>query len=214
MARSSNTSDLVYQIQEYNVDVRSSQIYLFGEEGAAEDSYEPGVEFTMANRFIKNLNLLMRKGDQNILIHMKTCGGDWAEGMAIYDAIKACPNYVTIVSYTHARSMSSIILAAADHRVLMPHSTYMIHQGSEGFEGTYKQFQTNAAESVKTLDQMMKIYVDTLKRTGTMKSWSRKRIREFLDDQMNLKEEVYYTAEQAVKIGFADAVFTDWASLR
>ncbi len=216
MARASNTSDTVYQIQEYNLDLKANHIYLVGEEAAAVDEYEPGVEFQMANRFIKNLNILMRKSSDPVLLHMKTCGGDWTEGMAIYDAITACPNPITILNYTHARSMSSIILCAADRRVMMPHSTYMIHQGSHGFEGTHKQFQTEAAEGAKSLDQMMKIYIDTLKCSGTMKRWSRKRIREFLEGKMDKKEEVYFTADQAVKLGFADAVFDDtwdWKSL-
>ncbi len=210
MAKTGNTYDSLYQVHEYNLDLKANHIYLVGEENAAVDEYEPGVEFYMANRFIKNLNMLRLKSSDPILIHMKTCGGDWAEGMAIFDAIKACPNHVTILSYTHARSMSSIILCAADNRVMMPHSTYMIHEGCHGFEGTHKQFQTEAAQGAISLDQMMKIYVDTLKLSGNMKKWSRKRIEEFLKDQMDKKEEVYYTAEQAVKIGFADSVFTDW----
>lgn len=217
MAKASNTYDAVYQIQEYNLDLKANQIYLLGEEAAAVDECEPGVEFQMANRFIKNLSILARKGSDPILVHMKTCGGDWIEGMAIFDAITACPNPITILSYTHARSMSSIILCAADRRVMMPHSTYMIHQGCHGFEGTHRQFQTEAEEGAKSLEQMMKIYVDTLKNTGSMKKWSRKRVRAFLEDKMEKKEEVYFTAEQAVKIGFADAVFDeswDWNSLQ
>ena len=216
MGRASNTSDTVYQIQEYNLDLKANHIYLVGEENAAVDEYEPGVEFCMANRFIKNLNILMRKSSDPILVHMKTCGGDWTEGMAIYDAIRACPNPITILNYTHARSMSSIILCSADRRVMLPHSTYMIHQGCHGFEGTHKQFQTEAEQGAKSLEQMMKIYIDTLKSSGSMKRWSRKRIREFLEDKMDKKEEVYFTADQAVKLGFADAVFDDswdWKSL-
>lgn len=211
--------DTIYQMQEYNLDLKVNQIYLVGEESMAEDAYEPGVEFAMANRFIKNLNALMRKSKEPILIHMKTCGGDFAEGMAIYDTIMACPNPITILNYTHARSMSSIILAAADRRVMMPHSTYMIHEGCHGFDGTHKQFQTEAEQGRIAMEQMLKIYIDTLKTSGSMSKWSRKRIREWLLDKMNKKEEVYFSAADAVKVGFADMVFGadgtyDWEALQ
>jgi ATP-dependent protease ClpP protease subunit len=210
--------DAVFQIHEYNLDLKANHIYLMGEESAALDEDEPGVEFSMANRFIRNLNIMMRLSDDPILIHMKTCGGDWSEGMAIYDAICACPNPVAILSYTHARSMSSIIFCAADRRIMMPHSTFMIHQGESFYGGTYKQAQTSAKMDEVYNEQMLKVYVDTLRSSGTMKKWSRKRIKEYLEEQMNKKEEVYWSAEQAVKVGFADAVFGadgtwDWNTL-
>ncbi len=217
------TDDAVYQVHEYNLDLKANHIYLMGEPqyivgAGVDETAEPGVEFSMANRFIKNLNVLMRKSGDPILIHMKTCGGDFSEGMAIFDAIKACPNEVAILSYTHARSMSSIIFCAAERRIMMPHSTFMIHQGATGFEGTYKQFQTAAAQDSLYNDQMLNVYIDTLRKAGSMKKWSRKRIREFLTIQMEKKEEVYFSATQAVKLGFADAVFGadgtwDWSSL-
>ena len=45
------------------------------------------MEYLMSSKFIKNLNILMRTNEDPILIHMKTCGGDWIEGMAIYEAL-------------------------------------------------------------------------------------------------------------------------------
>jgi ATP-dependent protease ClpP protease subunit len=214
-----STEDPIFQIHNYNVDLRANHIYLVGEDAARQDDgSEPGVEYSMATRFIKNLNICMRKSGAPILVHMKSCGGDYSEGMAIYDALKACPNSVTILSYTHARSMSSIIFCAADKRVMMPHSTFMIHQGTTGFEGTYKQFQTEAEQDKLAFEDMMEIYVSTLKKKGSMHKQSRQKIRAFLEEKMRLKEEVYFTAKQAVELGFADEVFGadgtyDWSRL-
>lgn len=201
------TEDTVYYTHEYNIDLSSRQVYLMGEEDKAWDESEPGVEFAMANRFIRNFTLLMRASKDPILIHMKTCGGDWSEGMAIYDTIKSCPNYVTILNYSHASSMSSIILCAADYRVMMPHSIYMIHQGSVYFGGTHKQFMTYSAQNNVTLDQMLDVYVERLSKSGNMKDWPVRKIRDWLTTQMDRKEEVYFSAEEAVERGFADAVF-------
>ncbi len=213
--------DTITQIHDYGLDLRANHIYLTGEEAYAHyesDGEEPGVEYLMASKFIKNLNILQRRSNKPILIHLKSCGGCWNEGMAIYDAIKACPNPITILNYTHARSMSSLIFLAGDKRVMMPHSVYMFHQGDMEMGGTLKQFLTEATEAERTLEEMYDIYVDALKAQGKMKRSSRKVIREWIVAEMNKKEEVYFTAEQSVEMGFADEVFGaggvyDWASL-
>lgn len=213
--------DHIFHIHEYNLDFKANEIYLVGENtfdgfGEEGDHAEPGVEYEMATKFIKNLNILTRKAKDPIFIHMKTCGGDWMEGMAIYDAIKLCPNHVTILNYTHARSMSSIIYLAADYRVMMPHSTYMFHEGDFGTEGPVKRVRTDFNELEKDRITMMNLYVNHLKNTphGSMKSWSKARIKNWIQRQMNLKEDVYFNANESIKLGFADAIFDgDWQAI-
>lgn len=202
-------TDKLALIHDYGLDIDNREIYLFGREeskiGVSEIDdliSEPGVDFMLSNQFIKNIRILEKK-DAPILVHMKTCGGMWQEGMAIYDAIKACPNHVTIVNYTHARSMSSIILQAADKRVMMPYSTFMFHEGTQGFQGTVKQLRTEYKESEKAMDQMLDIYVEA---AGVKKKW--------LKSQMDKKEEVYLSADEAVEQGFADCVFENWKCLK
>ena len=151
-----------------------------------------------------------------VVVH--NCGGMWEEGMAIYDAIKACPNPITILNYTHARSMSSIILCAADKRVMMPHSTFMFHDGTFSLDGTVKQALTEVDELKRTNEIMYNIYIDRMKEKGKMKHKSRKKIHAWIRDLMDKKEEVYFDAKQAVAYGFADSVFGgdgtyDWNSL-
>jgi len=206
--------DSVYHVHEYNIDHKANEIYLVGEESYVgqdmDGGNEPGVEYTMANRFIKNLNLLTRQSQEPILVHMKTCGGLWEEGIAIYDAIKLCPNYITILNYTHARSMSSLIFLAADYRVMMPHSTFMFHEGTFATHGTVKQTRTGFEQLQKSNEQMIEIYVEHLKdgtTHGKMKNWSRKRIREWIITEINKKEDVFFDAEESVKLGFADEIF-------
>jgi ATP-dependent protease ClpP protease subunit len=214
------SDDPVFHLHEYDVDLASNHIYLFGSEsyaagnGGSHDT-EPGVEYVIANRFIRNLNLCMRVNpDTPVVIHMKTCGGYWEEGMAIYDAIKSCPFPVTILSYTHARSMSSLIFQAANKRVMMPHSSFMFHDGDVTLSGTVKQVNTSVEFGKVANEQMMKIYIDNMKLSGKFKNRSRKYIASWLRDQMDKKEDVYMTAHQAVEYGFADQVFEyNWAKL-
>lgn len=219
--------DYMYHLHEFNIDVECNHIYLFGEEFDFESDDpldEPGVEYRMANRFIRNINFLMRKNYEDpILIHMKSCGGFWEEGMAIYNAIKACPNPVTILNYSHARSMSSIIFQAANKRVMMPDSSFMFHMGTTGVSGTPKQVESAVDFGKITDKRMIDIYVHALKtfgpeHQGKFKKWSAKRIENMLKEQMDKKEDVFLTAEQTVDWNFADSIFGadgkyDWSSL-
>src|SRR3989338_7328 len=176
----------------------------------------------MANRFIKNLRFLsIRNPNQPILIHMKSCGGYWTEGMAIHDAIKTCPNKVTILSYTHARSMSSIILQAADKRVLMPNSYFLFHEGALWLSGTSKGVLSNVDWIKRVVNPtMLNIYARVLKRKGRFSRWSFTHIKKTIQDKMDKKEDVFLTAWEAVDWGFADEVFGghdgsfNWEQLR
>jgi ATP-dependent protease ClpP protease subunit len=210
--------DLTGHIHNHDVDLKSNHIYLFGAETYAtfaESTAEPGVEYVLTNRFIRNLNLCMRVNPGSpILIHMKTCGGDEVEGLAVYDVIRACPSPVTILNYTHARSMSSIIFQAANKRVMMEHSYFMFHMGTMEVGGTVKSTESYVEFGKRYKAYMLNIYTTSLKKKGKFKDKTEQQIKRWLREQMDRKEEVFLTASQAVEYGFADEVFNyDWASL-
>jgi ATP-dependent Clp protease protease subunit len=205
-----SAAENIHYVHNHDIDFLNNELYLMGVADYAygagvDESGEPGVEHLMAGRFIKNLNLLSNQNDDPITVHMKTCGGDWTEGMAIYDAIKNCKNHVTIISYSHARSMSSLIFLAADHRIMTPHSTYMFHGGEIWTGGTQTQFKTAYEENEKSMKQMLDIYVNHLKERG-MKSSTKADIRKWIKDQMKEKEDVYFDAKEALKLGFTDEI--------
>jgi len=224
----------IEMLQEYNIDVDAGRIELFAEEvfaynGILEFGEEPGVEYCMASRFIRNIGLLADiyevkekplEERSPILVEMKTCGGDWSEGMAIYHAIRAatkkCP--VTILSYTHARSMSSIILQAATKRVLMPESTFMIHHGQLGMamqeEETFYSDLDFHRNNYDCRKRMLDIYVNALKHGGSLKDENEDKIRETLLEMMVRKNNVWWTEWGAVEVGFADLVWDDYDEKR
>jgi ATP-dependent protease ClpP protease subunit len=210
-------ADVISNIHEYDLDIESNHIYLMGVDRGYDISgmSEPGVEFYMANRFIKNINLCMRANSTKpIIVHMKTCGGYWEEGMAIYDAIKACPSKVIILNYTHARSMSSLILQAADKRVMMPNSVFMFHDGTYSIEGTMKQVKNTLDFDLRMEDVMLSIYADRMNQAGIMADYGAPKIKKWLRSQMDKKEDVFLTAEETVEHGLADSIFDyNWKSL-
>lgn len=213
--------DPLYYVLENDIDLISNHIYLFGIEtythgGGADAAVEPGVEFVMANRFIRNLNMCMRRNPEvPLVIHMKTCGGDWVEGMAIYDAIRSFPWPVTILNYTHARSMSSLIFQAGNKRVMMPNSYFMFHDGTVGVEGTIKQVRSSIKFEKRVADRtMLEIYAKAMKEGGKLKNRTITYIKKWLRYRMDKEEDVYLTAKEACDLGLADEIFdANWSKL-
>ena len=91
---------------------------------------------------------------------MHTIGGDWNDGMAIYNAIALSPCHITILGYANVCSMSSIILQAADVRLLMPDTDFMIHFGEMSTEGYSLSVVSGADYERRLIDRMLDVYAD------------------------------------------------------
>lgn len=179
---------------------------------------EPGVEYMMATKVIKNLHCLrMISSEDPVIIHMQTCGGIFEDGMAIYDTIKSMPFRVIIVNYTHARSMSSIILQAADYRFMMPHAQFMFHDGSFGMEAEVRTVVSNLDFYKKFGNKaMFDAYYERVKdgpKFQNTKYWTENRLRNFLRAEIDKKGDVFLTAEEAIEWGFADSILSDWQQI-
>lgn len=211
-------NDPLWSIHEYHIDIPHRELWLVGENEARNEEdclVEPGVEFLMAGRIIKNLRTLAHISDEPVLIHMKTCGGEVAEGLAIYDAIRLSPLKTTILCYTHARSMSSIILQAADKRVMMPNSYFMFHRGEALFSGESRAVESSV-EFYKRWDKLMlDIYQERMQAGGEFHDWSCKSIRKVLEEQLGRKVDVFLSAEKTIAWGLADEIFDGkWENLK
>jgi ATP-dependent protease ClpP protease subunit len=136
--------------------------------------------------------------------------------MAMYDAIKnSCDDEslsdIVILSYAHARSMSSIIPQAATWRVMMPTAYYLVHFGEYGDEGNYTNVMANMHWHEKETDIMMEVYLERIREGQFFKreGWDDKQILDWLRTTMSKEQEFYMTARDAVDKGFADAVLGD-----
>ena len=73
-------------LHEYGINVDRREIFLHGYVDLTDE--EPGVDYRMAQQFIKNIRCLELDSSKPILVHSITCGGEWTYGMAIFDAIR------------------------------------------------------------------------------------------------------------------------------
>ena len=138
---------------DYNVDVESRTIYMGSEEG---------VDALMAEYMVKGMHILESKSVDAITIIMNNPGGDFFHGLAIYDVIKTSKCYCTIKVYGHAMSMGSLILQAADKRIMSPNSRFMIHFGYDSHSGHAKIVEKWVDESKRLAHLMENIYLDVM----------------------------------------------------
>lgn len=205
--------ELLKDFHDYSANINTREIFLHNY-FQGEDNQNPGVEYKMANIFIKNLRALDIKNDMNITIHSHSIGGEWTDGMAIYDAIQMCRSYITMIIYGQAESMSSIFLQAADYRYMTPNAHFMCHYGSTDINTDYLSAMKQSDYERRICDVMFNVYA---KRCVNGKFFyekfgkkpSEKQVKQFLIRKFK-DGDWYLNAEEAVYYGFADAILDHW----
>lgn len=185
------------RFHDYSLYVTTRTIFIGSEEYSLEHG-ESGTDGLMAERAIKNLAILEHMSSDPITIIMNNIGGDEYHGFAIYDAIKACKSQVTIKVFGHAMSMGSIILQAADIRVMAPTSRQMLHYGTWGVHDHAKTAQQWAKEGNKIDQWTEQMYLERIREKQP--TFHLKNLKKMLD------HDTFLTAEESVKLGLADKI--------
>jgi ATP-dependent Clp endopeptidase proteolytic subunit ClpP len=186
-------------VYEYGIDVERRTIFM----NASSEGDDCGIiDTSNADHVIKSLHLLVsneKSKKKPITIVMNSPGGTMYDGNAIYDAIKNCPAHITVLVLGRAMSMASVILQAADRRILSRNATLMLHYGEMGHSGDANpQKRKNEHKEDERLAKMMaRAYWDRIREKHP------KFTREKLHDLMFEK---YLSASQAVRLGLADHV--------
>ena len=182
---------------DYEIHVPSRTVYM-GSVTHSISEGESGTDGAMAERVVKALHLLDRASKEPITIIMNNIGGDEVHGMAIYDAIKACKSHVTVQVFGHAMSMGSIIMQAADTRVMAPNAKMMIHYGTVSFSGHAKTVQKMDKEAEKYDKWMENMYLDKIHvKHPDFKLVKLKRMLDF---------DTFFWSQEAVDMGLCDMV--------
>lgn len=200
-------NDHLQDAHNHGVNLSSREIFLHNFFAGVEDN--PGVDYRMANIFLKNLKALEQKSSDPIMIHMNSIGGSWQDGMVIYDAIQASKCYISIIAYGQAESMSSIIFQAGDERIISQNAYFMAHYGSSGNIGDYLSTQNWAQFEKYICDTMLNIYAERCVDGQFFKEKYAKpdvkKVKLFLSKKLQ-DGDWYINANDAVYYGFADRV--------
>lgn len=129
-----------------------------------------------------------------IELHINSYGGSVKEGVAIYNLLKQkkCKEIVAYVDGI-AYSIASIILQAADRRIMGLGTSILIHNIWLSIAGNAEELRKAADDLDVLMESNKQIYLERVTIT-----------EEELTDMMN--KETYLTPEQAVEMGFADEV--------
>lgn len=126
-------------------------------------------------------------------VHINSPGGSVFDGIAIANTLAAHPANVTVYVDGLAASIASVIAMAGDRVVMMPRSQMMIHDASGICLGNAADMADMAALLDKQSDNIAAAYAD--RAGGTADEW-----------RARMREETWYTAEEAVEAGLADEV--------
>ena len=148
--------------------------------------------------------LLLNAEDANrdIWLYINSPGGSVDSGMAIYDTMQWISNDVATVSMGLAASMGQFLLCAGTKgkRYALPHSRIMMHQPSGGLGGTASDIRIQAEQSLHIKSVMQNLIAQHTGQT--------------LDQiEADSDRDRWFTAEQALKYGFIDHVFTRAAQI-
>lgn len=131
----------------------------------------------------------------DITVHINSMGGEVAEGIAIYNALKASKARVTTVCEGFACSIASVIFMAGDVRVMRNASLLMIHEAWMSATGDAGDLR-KAADDLETITELSK--------RAYMEHATDALTRDMLDQLM--ADETWVLPEQALEWGFATDV--------
>ena len=131
-----------------------------------------------------------------INVYINSYGGEVAEGLAIYNALKRHKAKVTTYCDGFAASIASVIFMAGDERIMNEASLLMIHNAWTSASG-------NAAALRKQADDLEKISQASVEAYKATSSLSEEEIKELMDN------ESWILPSEAVEYGFATSIETN-----
>ena len=194
-----HTRDDLDRFHDYSIYLPTRTLFMGSENfGYESGDGESGTDAAMAERVIKNLHLLDSISDEPIKIIMNNVGGDEFACFAIIDAIRQCRSHVEITAMGHAMSAGSLILQAADKRVMGPLAVQMIHYGTWGCDDHALTFKKWSNENDRINKWMEQYYLERLQEKNP--KFSLAKLRNMLD------HDTFLTAQESVDLGLADEV--------
>lgn len=153
-----------------------------------------GIDDETVYHFVVTLQTMdLTKGPIEVI--MCSLGGSEPQGYAMFDAIRMTRNQVTIIGLGAVQSIAALIMQAADLRLLAPECRFMVHNGSVTMAPDIHA-DTIVAIGKEVMKNNHRYHQLLAERTGLPVS----KIRRYCE------VETYWSAEEAVKLNFADGV--------
>lgn len=143
----------------------------------------------------KNLTAMLDSLEDisKINVYINSYGGEVAEGLAIYNALKRHKAKVVTYCDGFAASIASVIFMAGDERIMNDSSLLMIHNAWSWGEGNAEQLRKQADD----LDKITQASVIAYKSHSTL---SEEEIKALMD------KETWILPDEALEYGFATSI--------
>lgn len=162
-------------------------IYIYGIITSLQDKESSWGTVSLSN-VMAQIQALPENTD-TLVVHIRSEGGDYNEGFAIYDVLKTQGKKIITRVEGICASIATIPALAGEVRSITENSDFLIHNPLAGGDGNAKEFEEKAKLLRALEDDMIKFYNT---KTGTSES----ELRTLMDDETML------TAEQAKEYGF------------
>lgn len=130
---------------------------------------------------------------EEIDVYINSYGGEVAEGLAIYNALKRHKAKVTTYCDGFACSISSVIFMAGDERIMYNASMLMIHNAWSYASGNANDFRKQAEDLDAITQASVNAYMENV-------SVTEEELKEMLDS------EKWLTPQEALDCGFATMI--------
>jgi ATP-dependent protease ClpP protease subunit len=145
-----------------------------------------------ASDFVREFSAL-DPGSKAVHVHINSPGGDVYDGLAIYQTLKASPAKVTVHVDGLAASAASFIAMAGDEVIMGRNARMMIHDASTMIYGNAQDLRETAEWLDEESDNIADIYAQ--RAGGKATDW-----------RGTMRAEKWYSANEAVAAGLADAI--------
>lgn len=167
---------------------KTAEIYIYG-----DITSWPWIESDVSSYTLSKELQELDEDIENINIYINSYGGEVAEGLAIYNALKRHKAKVTTYADGFACSIASVIFAAGDERVMSNTSLLMIHNAWSGVVGNSKDLRKQADDLDKINQASINAYMNIV-------NIKEEELKELMDN------ESWLNADEALEKGFATKI--------
>jgi ATP-dependent Clp protease protease subunit len=143
---------------------------------------------------IKKLLYLQNKDIKTITIYLDSYGGYVTDFFKVYDILNTIKCNVNIIATGKASSAGGLLLLSGTKRYAHKHTAIMLHElsGSSGYSKLSEQ-KLSIEHNIKLQQQMNEIILNKTKLTK----------KDLIDYKF---KDIYFTAEEALKVGIIDEI--------
>lgn len=180
---------------DYGIDLIGRNIYFGGTHGTSDSSSDSTHDFNQmtVEMVVRAIHKMSSANKKPIKIHMQSYGGDAYALLYLVDVILSTPCQFKFYGGGAIMSAATWVMAVCDERYLYPSTRVLIHNGSVGHFGNKTDAEIKLHEENYLQDYLEKLYEKNSRMPASF--W-----REVC------KRDLYISAEEAIKLGLADAI--------